>query len=625
MKTVIGILCTCFCLAVMQSLREPPHHNSGVEPAVVFFKVQATLFAASAAQLQTAIAGIKADDSSTLINARKALQACRLHYKKIAFFLDYFFKSSAIIYNNPPKYEIEEPYMEYQEPIGLQVIEGLLFEKDVVGKRQELLQQADAVSSSAGDLPALLYGFQADDKQLLESVRLELIRIITLDIEGFDAPLLKSGIAEAAASLEALQHIVQPFLAGSTGQADSVATYLTGSLRFLQQHLDFDGFNRLAFLTQFALPLQRHLGLLIKTLKLKQNTTGGVLNYEAADIFSPDALDIRSFPGANDYPDTALVQLGRKLFIEPGLSGNNTISCATCHDPAKHFTDALPQSVAFDGNSHVQRNAATLLYTGFQYGQFWDGRAKSLEEQVKVVISNPQEMNGGEATALAVLKQRPEYVPLFIKAFASKKDSATLLDKVACCLAAFVRSLNPRNSRFDQYIQGKAAALTAREINGFNLFMGKAQCGTCHFAPLFNGLVPPLYNLSELEVLGTTKTDNLDKPEMDTDSGRFKVFPIAFYERAFKTPTVRNVSATGPYMHNGAFKTLETVVEFYNKGGANGLGLTVNNQTLSPLPLNLTKEEINDIVSFMQALEDVVPPAIQQAGKRNNNNQSNKN
>jgi cytochrome c peroxidase len=625
MKAVIGILCICFSLAVMQGLREPPHHNSGVEPAVVFFKAQAKLFAASAVQLQTAIAGIKADDTGTLINARQALQVCRLQYKKIAFFLEYFFKSSAFIYNSPPKYEIEEPYMEYQEPIGLQVIEGLLFEKDVMGKKQELLQQADAVSSSAGDLSALLYGFQADDKRLLESVRLELIRIITLDIEGFDAPLLKSGIAEAAASLEALQHILQPFLAGSTGQADSVATYLTGGLRFLQQYPDFDRFNRLAFLTQFALPLQRHLGLLIKALKLELNTTGGVLNYEASNIFSTDALDLRSFPGAGAYPDTALVQLGRKLFFEPGLSGNNTISCATCHDPAKHFTDALPQSVAFDGHSHVQRNAATLLYAGFQYGQFWDGRAKSLEEQVKVVISNPQEMNGGAATVLAMLKQRPEYVPLFARAFASKKDSATLLDNVAYSLAAFVRSLNPRNSRFDQYIQGKAVALTAQEINGFNLFMGKAQCGTCHFAPLFNGLVPPLYNLSELEVLGTTKTDNLDKPEPDSDSGRFKVFPIAFYEKAFKTPTVRNASATGPYMHNGSFKTLETVVEFYNKGGANGLGLTMNNQTLSPLPLNLSKDEVNDIVSFMQALEDEVPLAAQQISKRNYNNQSNKN
>ena len=136
--------------------------------------------------------------------------------------------------------------------------------------------------------------------------------------------------------------------------------------------------------------------------------------------------------------------------------------------------------------------------------------------------------------------------------------------------------------------------------------MGKAQCGTCHFAPLFNGLIPPFYNLTEVEVLGTTKTDNLEKPEADTDLGRFNIFPISFYEKAFKTPTVRNVSATGPYMHNGAFKTLEAVVEFYNKGGATGLGLPMSNQTLSAASLNLSKEEINDIVQFLHSLEDSV-------------------
>lgn len=604
MKIICGILCIGCCLAVMQSLTGPPHQDKGVEPAVLFFKIQSKAFAASAIRLQAAITAIQADDSSTLVQARTALRDCRLDYKKIEFFLEYFFKSSAIIYNSAPKYEIEEPYMEWQEPIGLQVIEGLLFEKNATVKKEEMQQQAAVVSSSASDLTALLYGFQANDKQLLESVRLELIRVIALGIEGFDAPLLKSGIDEAAASLEALQAILTPFLQIQAGPTDSVSKYLAGSIGFLQQHPDFDQFNRLAFLTQFALPLQRYLGFLISALKLEQNTTGRVLNYEADNIFSSDALDIRAFPGAGDYRDTSLVLLGRQLFFERGLSGNNTISCATCHDPAKYFTDALPQSIGFDGHSPVRRNAASLLYAGFQYGQFWDGRAKSLEEQVKVVISNPQEMNGGAATVLATL-QKPEYEQLF-RAVASKKDSAVLLDKVAGSIAAFVRSLHPRNSRFDQYIQGKAVTLTTPEINGFNLFMGKAQCGTCHFAPLFNGLTPPLYQLSELEVLGTTKTDDLQKPAIDTDQGRFNVFPIEFYKGAFKTPTVRNVSATGPYMHNGSFKTLEGVIEFYNKGGANGLGLSMSNQTLSALPLNLSKDEINDIVYFLRSLEDTV-------------------
>jgi cytochrome c peroxidase len=295
-----------------------------------------------------------------------------------------------------------------------------------------------------------------------------------------------------------------------------------------------------------------------------------------------------------------LIGLGRQLFFESGLSGNNKISCASCHDPAKHFTDALPQSVAFDGHSHVQRNAPSLLYAGFQYQQFWDGRAKSLEDQVRDVINNPQEMSGSDKTLIALLNRKPEYKAVFNKTFPELKDSVTNVDKVAVSIAEFIRSLNPRNSRFDQYIKGDTTALNTKQVKGFNLFMGKAQCGTCHFAPLFNGLTPPFYNLTEVEVLGTTKTDNLEKPEADADLGRFNIFPISFYEKAFKTPTVRNVSATGPYMHNGAFKTLEAVVEFYNKGGAIGLGLPMSNQTLSAASLNLSKEEVNDIVQFLQ-------------------------
>jgi cytochrome c peroxidase len=153
-------------------------------------------------------------------------------------------------------------------------------------------------------------------------------------------------------------------------------------------------------------------------------------------------------------------------------------------------------------------------------------------------------------------------------------------------------------------MQGGEAALTAAEIKGFNLFMGKAQCGTCHFAPLFNGLTPPFYDRTEFEVLGATRTDDLEKPEPDSDMGRYPLFPMDYYKQAFKTPTVRNAAATAPYMHNGAFKTLEAVIGFYNKGGAAGLKLPIDNQTLSPLPLHLTPEETAGIVSFIYTLDD---------------------
>jgi cytochrome c peroxidase len=612
MRLVYGIIGICISVVVTQGLIKPIAHTAGVEPAVTYFKAQANLFAASTAQLQIAISAISENDTLAVIGARKALIECRINYKRIEFFLEYFFTTSAMFYNRAPKYEIEEPYMEYQEPVGLQLIESMLFEKQVAEKKTDLLQQADAVQSSAADLTALLYGFHATDQQLLESTRLELIRVITMHISGFDAPFLKSGIKEAAAALEAMQEIISPFLKKSMARADSVSNYMSGSIRYLQQHPHFDSFNRMHFLAQWALPLQRHFGKLIQELHLELNTTGGVLNYKADDIFSADAINLSAFPGAPANRNTAAEQLGKLLFFEPGLSGNNKVSCGTCHDPAKHFTDGLPQSITIDGHSHVQRNAPSLLYAGYQYGQFWDGSAKSLEEQVKTVMNNRQEMNGGETAIAALLVRKPDYKNKLTIIFPDVSDSVAITDKVAMALAAYVRSLNPRNSRFDQYLQGNSAILSSKEINGFNLFMGKAQCGTCHFAPLFNGLTPPLYNLSELEVLGTTSTDNLAKPVPDSDQGRFTVFPISFYDKAFKTPTVRNVSATAPYMHNGAFKNLEAVIEFYNKGGAAGLGLPLPNQTLSAQPLSVTNEEVSDIVSFLHTLEDSIPNSANQ-------------
>jgi cytochrome c peroxidase len=555
--------------------------KTGVPVAVEYFKTNASQFGKLTGNLQQAIAGLNAD-TATVTKARAALKGCRLQYKKIAFFLEYFFKSAALIYNCAPKFEIEEPYMEYREPTGLQVMESLLYEEYPAAKKQELLQQAEVVASSAKDLGALLYGFTANDNQLLESIQQELIRVITLGITGFDAPLLKSGIEEAEMSLSAIQVVLQPYCC-NTGT--DVSNYLTTGIRYLHQHPDFDSFDRLHFLTAYALPLQRSLQAFIAERGLSLNTTHA-LNYQAGDLFNPAYINIQAFPGAGDSPAVSQIAAGKRLFFDTRLSGNNKISCATCHQPERHFADGLTQSTAFDGHSHVQRNAPSLFYSGFQYRQFWDGKAESLQEQVKAVLFNVQEMN---ADSLIIVTR-----------------TGLPIDKIAECIAAYVRSLDPRNSRFDRYMQGKETALTATEIKGFNLFMGKAQCGTCHFAPLFNGLTPPLYDRTEFEVLGTTRTDDLAKPEADTDRGRYTLFPISYYKQAFKTPTVRNTAATAPYMHNGAFKTLESVIGFYNKGGAAGLQLPIDNQTLSPLPLHLTTEEVASIVSFIHTLDDAV-------------------
>jgi len=601
-----GIL--CFTAKTLWGPPLPVATFKGQETVTAWFKTESQNFAGATLRLQESLAHLDNAAPQTIATARQALMQCRLYYKRIEFFLEYFFQSAAIIYNGPPKYEIEEPYMEYQTPIGMQVIEGLLFETDITAHKEELLKEAAAISSSAQDLHALLYGFTANDRQIMESLRLELVRIYALGISGFDAPLLKSGVSESYEALSGVQHALAPYLEQHTSHADSVAYYMNGSLQFLQNGGAFDNFDRLRFLSRYALPLQRNLGTLIREMQLETQSLPGALNYHADHLFSKDAINMPGAPAAN----ADMISLGKALFYEPALSGNNKISCATCHQPDLHFSDALPKSRAFDGHSQVQRNAPSLLYAGYQFAQFWDGRDSSIEMQVMDVMSNPLEMNADHHITIQRLQEHEQYRRLFSRIFPNTGDGAISVTRIAGAIAAFVRTLDPRNAPFDRYIDGDTAALSPAQARGFNVFMGKAQCGTCHFVPLFNGLMPPLYNFTELEVLGTPLTDDLLHPQADTDSGRYKVFPIAYYNGAFKTPSVRNVSATAPYMHNGGFHTLEAVVEFYNKGGGRGIGLHTEQQTLSGAPLNLTKNEISDIISFLHALEDTIPSHYKQ-------------
>jgi cytochrome c peroxidase len=579
--------------------------DKGVSNTVAIFREGAAGFAAASLELEQAIHAIDASQPGSITEARTALKKCRGQYKRIEFFLDYFFFSSSLVYNRPAKTEIDEPYMEYQAPAGLQQMEALLYDKDPVSRKKELQEEAAVISSSAADLPALLYQFHTTDKSIMESIRIELVRLYANGITGYDAPQLKSGISETCMSMQTILAVLQPWLSTTSPENIPVKNYLTQCIQYLQQHPDFDTFNRLGFLTSCALPLQEQLGKLITALQLDQHTRSA-LNYNAKNLFSKDALNPAVFPDSI-IATPALKALGQQLFFEKALSGNNTRNCASCHQPAKYFSDGFKTSLTLDGREHVRRNAPSLYYAGFQYAQFWDGRAHSLSKQIADVISNPQEMNGIHAVVISRLRDSAVYRTAFNAAFSgthSTDTAAITLPHLSAAIAAYLSSLAPMSSAMDDYFAGNRQAMTPAQINGFNLFMGKAQCATCHFAPLFNGLTPPFYQFTEFENLGMPANDDLLHPQTDHDEGRFEFFPIDFYKRAFKTPTVRNSAMTAPYMHNGAFADLEKVMEFYNAGGGNGLGMEDPYQTLSPVKLGLTPSEIQDVIAFLHALTD---------------------
>jgi len=600
MKWILVIITLAFSPLFSLAVPSQAKNDACAEQVVTNVRLKTVAFTRSCDQLSEKINQLKSNDQAGIKDARLALLKCREKYKSIEFFLDYYFKASAHDFNSPPKFSAEEPEDDYLPPVGFQQIEVLLFNKNVFAQKADLQQLSSSMTKSALNLPLLLTGFQTSDAQILRCLQVSLIRIMTLGITGYDAPLLKSGVTEAHISLDAIKTSLQPFF--KQQPALKMEMLLTAGLSYLKTHPGFDYFDRMQFLKLYAMPLQQQLAQYIKQAKLNLNDKG-ILNIGAKNIFSPEALNGDIFLDFREKKPQ-LITLGKLLFFDKRLSGTVTRSCATCHQPERYFTDGLAKSATINGGGHVLRNAPTLLYAGFQYSHFWDARAKSLVEQVREVLLNRDEMAGNDSVILSRLSHDQKYITLFKAAFPDGDYQKISMYGIAEGLTAYVLSLSPRNSPFDKYMTGDKFALTRQQIHGFNLFMGKAQCGTCHFAPLFNGLIPPYYESTELEIIGVPKTDDRKHLSADDDEGSYRLNPVKYNRGAFKTPTVRNVAKTGPYMHNGSFHNLNTVMDFYNAGGGNGWGLNNPEQTLPSDSLKLNKGEINAIIGFLNSLTD---------------------
>ncbi|MBI4061783.1 MAG: cytochrome-c peroxidase [Elusimicrobia bacterium] len=279
--------------------------------------------------------------------------------------------------------------------------------------------------------------------------------------------------------------------------------------------------------------------------------------------------------------DDAKVELGKRLYFDKRLSGDGTVSCATCHDPSKGWTDRAPVSTGIRGQRGA-RSAPTVLNSAYMDLQFWDGRAKSLEEQAKGPIENPIEMGSTHKGAVARIKKIKGYAPLFKAAFG---DARVDIDRIAKAIAAFERTILTGNSPFDRWQAGDKTAMSESAARGFALFndSAKGNCAICHDG--FN------FTDSDFHNLGV----GMKAPAPDL--GRFSVTKADKDRGAFKTPTLRNLADTAPYMHDGSEKTLEAVVAFYDKGGE-------KNQWLDGRirPLGLTPAEIGDLIAFLNAL-----------------------
>ncbi len=597
----LNFIIILFAVAGTAAMVGPSSNNRAAEAGLEYIKSQTTIFAFSVHQLRQRIDAINPSDPHTVQPAIEALKSCRLQYKKISFFLDYFYPQQGKLFNAPAKREVEEPYMEYEEPVSFQQMEAVLYGPAPQKNKAVLQNLVLVLDESAAGLKAVYFGFNATNAQIAESLHLELIRIMSLYIAGYDAPELKTGIVESRSSLESVSYMADLVFQPVNAEArlfDSIAIQAIRFTRFS----DFDHFDRLHFLTQYALPLEEQLNRCIKIYGLQLSTVPS-LNYNAKNLFAGEF----NYDGIKS--SETLVALGRQLFFEKSLSGNNSRSCASCHQPEKYFTDQKIANEKINSTTPLRRNTPTLLYVSYQSAQFWDGRAATLSEQISDVLTNPDEMN----SSIPKIKRRLSENAVYHSSF---PDSVNL-EKIEAALSAYLHTLQPMNSLFDRYIAGDQQALTNAQKNGFNLFMGKARCGSCHFAPVFNGTTPPFYNRSEYEILGVPALGPSATYTADKDLGRYEHYPISLYKRAFKTPTIRNTEKTGPYMHNGRFNSLNQVLDFYNRGGGAGLGLSSPEQTLSAKPLHLSKDEISAIIGFLGALTDNLQPSkIQNLARR---------
>ncbi|MFI5349473.1 MAG: cytochrome-c peroxidase [Elusimicrobiota bacterium] len=320
--------------------------------------------------------------------------------------------------------------------------------------------------------------------------------------------------------------------------------------------------------------------------------TAGAADFGGGNYPYPVPLGLKApdVPADNDVTD-AKVALGKTLFFDKRLSRDSTISCASCHDPRKGWTDQSPVSTGIRGQKGG-RSAPTVLNAAYMELQFWDGRAKSLEEQAKGPIQNPIEMGFTHAEAVERLSGIKGYAPLFQAAFG---DGSVSIDRIAMAIATFERTVLTGNAPYDRWLAGDAKAMSPAAIEGLKLFNDKdrANCVACHDG----------FNFSDSDFHNTGIGG--------TEPGRAAITGQSKDQGAFKTPTLRNLKYTGPYMHDGSKKTIGEAIDLYDEGGIKNPNLDARIK-----PLHLTEIEEADLAYFLDALNGdpvtISPPAMPQ-------------
>ena len=566
--------------------------------------------------LSSIIESARLEDSSDIQRIKDQIQLCRDKMKGVDFWLRYLEPISYKSINGPLPVEWEtEVFEKFEKPYrrdgaGLTLAALYLDETNIHRDTLLRLIQTAINATNVYNADSITKSLQSPDVFFLCN-RLYLLNLSAIYTTGFECPDPTQVIPELRLMMHEVKKIYTSYNLSFPDKTlpDEYFALYENALEFVDaQSNDMNVFNHYDFIRLFVNPLFSLNQKYIQQYHVfSKSMVDYSLNKNATSIFSKSLYNGQNAKGIFlRVKDTATLaeidRVGHLLFFDPILSGNNNRSCASCHKPDQCFADTIGTSnFQFDRTTRLPRNTPSLVNAGYNHLLMLDGKHTSLQNQVHDVITNKIEMGGDEGAVLKKVLSCNEYKKVFTALLKlTPQEKEITLDHIASTITYYYSRFSQSQAPFDNAMNNKED-ITKNEKDGFNLFMSKAQCGTCHFVPMFNGVKPP-YVGSEFEVLGVPADTSFKK--LSADNGRYTVFQAEQTKNAFRTGSIRNAMKTAPYMHNGVFKNIDQVIEFYNNGGGKGRGLKVDNQTLSSDSLKLTAVEKVKLIAFIKTLNE---------------------
>ncbi|MXS70654.1 cytochrome C peroxidase [Flavobacteriaceae bacterium W22] len=572
-------------------------------------------------------------DSFSSEDINDEIKQCRKRMKTVDFWIRYFDPVNYKMINGPLPVEWEtEVFEKFEKPYrrdgaGFTLAQLYLEEENINKDSLELLIQKSLTATK-------MYQF-AEIKDNLKNPetfyfcnRLFLLNLATIYTTGFECPETENVITEMHDMLSQVKTIYEAYNESfpKTSISESYLELYKKTIKFVEnQHKDYTKFNHFVFVRDYINPLfALNQQQIVQYGFYSKNNLDFTLSNDVKSIFDKNLFFAQNIKGEFSFvKDSGTLRqidsLGKLLFYDPILSGNNERSCVSCHKSENFFTDnSVTTALQYNGKNLLERNAPSLVNAPYNHLMMLDGKFLDLKQQGEAVITNPIEMGSTKKEVLEKVLSCPDYKKNFKNILKKLPDhpKEVKFDHIISALTTYFGKYSQYYSKFDRAMK-KNEILSEDEISGYNLYMGKAQCATCHFAPTFSGIKPP-YIGNEFEVIGVPADKNYRS--LSNDKGRYYAHPAKETLHAFRTTTLRNVEKTKPYMHNGAFDTLEEVIDFYNAGGGVGKKLNIPNQTLSSDSLKLSKKETNQLISFLKSLtEEVIfdkPPKSLPKSKR---------